>query len=395
MKVAELFVNIGVTGGAVAGRMLGNVSKGMGEIVSASIEAKAAIVGVLVGLERLTGWASQAGMDFTKFKESTGESAQELQKWQYALGRFDVDAKETEQTIRGVQSAMTDMAMGKGAPEGIGLLKDTVGLDETRLSDTFYMMGKIQEFVKKVPPNIAQNLMNSLHITPNMLQGMKMMNLEVDKLGDADIISDDEIKRLTEMNIAWKDFWFSVKTFGMKLWASKGVSALVTDMVRGATAIVNIGKSIVGFIGDSEGLVLLIAAIGAALALWMGPITALGAVISGVIYLIGQVKNFMDNKDLFGGLIKGETVAATKAKLRSLNTPSAAPVESKFMTPFDRMMAEKKAAAAQGGSSVTTSTQNVSIDVKSTDPKEAASEIQKALTRTRNQSPSIGDGKVQ
>ncbi len=241
MTIAELFVNIGLKGADTTVKGLKGIAKGVDNIASTSLAAKAAVLGMIVGMERLTGFASQVGMDLHKFTTTTGLSSRELQKWQYAAGRFDVSGEEMTNTIMGVQSAMTDMLMGKGQPESLGLLADAVGFDPKKANDTFYVMRKIQQFAKTQPPGLASNLLKSFGISANMFQALKSMNLEKDKIAEKDIITDEEKQRLVDINIAWKDFWHTLKTLSIKAVAKDGIEGIkvLTDAFK---SLMDIGK---------------------------------------------------------------------------------------------------------------------------------------------------------
>lgn len=296
MKIAELFVQLGVKGADVAGKALSGMAKGINHIASASLEAKAAVAAVVYGMERMTGWASQAGMDLYKFGVTTGLSTDELQKWQYALGRFDVTGEETANTIMGIQTAMSDMLMGKGSPEGLALLADKVGFDQTKARDTFYVLGKIQEFVKTQPPDIANNLMKSFGISGNMFQALKSMNMERDKLSKKQIISEREIEQLKNINMAWKDFWFTLRTMGIKFIAAEGIQGIriLTNAFKG---MMSIGKDLGGFISKFKGLGTVLAGLAVLAAAWASPWIAMQAAIAGVIYLLSEYQKYKTGKD--------------------------------------------------------------------------------------------------
>lgn len=293
MKIADLFINIFLKDTGVE-KGLKKTETSMQGIVSSSLLAKAAVLGVIAALERMTGAASQRGMDLYKFQKATGLSAQELQKWQYAAGRFDVSGQEMAETISNLQGSMTDMLMGKGAPEAMGLFSQFgIELDPTKFRDTFYLMGKIQEFAKKAPPDVARNLLKSLNINDNVLQMLKSMDLEKDKISKKFIITDDEITKLTEINKAWKDMWFAVQSLGTKFVAKNGLFAV--DTLRNVfTLFTNIASAIADIIDKSQALKVGLAAIAAIILAVFAPITA---AVSAIILLLSDVQNLLNGKD--------------------------------------------------------------------------------------------------
>lgn len=299
MTIAEFFINLGVKGADGVGKALKGVKDGMGGISESSLAAKAAVLGVVYGLERLTGFASQIGMDLNKFATTTGLSTHELQKWQYAMGRFDVTADATASTIKNVQNAMTDMMLGKGAPGALDLLADSVGFDPKKADDTFYVMGKLQAFAKKEKPGVAHSLLKDFGIDDNFFQGMKSMDLSIDKLNKEDFITKRQERQLTEINKAWKDFWFGLRTMGVKIVAEEGLGA-VTELGGAFKFLKDAAIWVVELIEKFQFLKIAIVGIGIALAIYFAPITAL---IAGIILVMSDIQKFREGKDSVTGKI--------------------------------------------------------------------------------------------
>jgi len=82
VTLGEFFIKLGISGQEKVSKALKTVKGGLQELADTSLETKAAIAGVIYGLERLTGYASTVGMDLQKFAVSTGLSTDALQKWQ-------------------------------------------------------------------------------------------------------------------------------------------------------------------------------------------------------------------------------------------------------------------------------------------------------------------------
>ncbi len=399
MTIAELFIKLGITGTEENAKKLKETDKGMKDIGSTALATKAAIIGMVVGLERLTGYASQVGMDLHKFNVTTGLSTEELQKWQYAAMRFDVSGEEMSNTIRGVQNSMSDMLMGKGSPEALGLLADKVGFDPARARDTFYVMSKIQEFAKKMPPDIASNLLKSFGISDNMFQALKSMDLAVDKISKKHIISEGEIKRLKDINIAWKDFWFSLKTMGIKFIAAEGIQGIkiLTNAFKGLTTI---GKMVSDLTKKFVGLKGVLMIIGAAVAAYFAPITV---AVAGLIYLLSEFQKYKEGKEnLFstvgegankavsgvtgwfkgGGLGNMLGAGAESIKGGLYGAPSAQENASPNVIPINR---------GQGGGTNMTQTNTFHIDGAES-PEATADAVQKAISQTARQMSSQRGG---
>lgn len=319
MTVAELFVNIGLKGADKTTKGLSNIGKELKDVSNAGLATKAALLGVFVGLERLTGWASQIGMDMTKFTTVTGISAQELQKWTYAANRYDVSAEEMMTTIKGVSAAMADMRLGKGAPESLGILAKYVGFDQKKADDTLYVISKIQEFIKSgaASPAIVNQLTKAFGISENVFQMLANMSLEKDKLSQSQFITDSEISRLTNVNKQWKDLWYTIRTIGIKLVASEGAIA-VNQLAKAFQFLGSTATAISRLLNEFKTLKTVLMVVGAAIAAYFAPITA---TIAGITLLLGEfqkkregasnliddVVNFFTPKKQYGPMTEEQT----------------------------------------------------------------------------------------
>ena len=103
----------------------------LGAVRDAGPAAKALVLAVLYGLERMTAAAGKRGMELQQFAAATGLSAEMLQKWQYAALGFGVQADEVASSVGSIQKAMTNMRLGLGAPEGFAQFSRAVKLDQS------------------------------------------------------------------------------------------------------------------------------------------------------------------------------------------------------------------------------------------------------------------------
>lgn len=203
MTIAELFVNLGVKGQDSASKALGGVKTGLGEIKTMSIEAKAAIIGAIYALERMMSSSAKAGTDLSNFGALTGLSAQSLQQWQYAARQVGVESEDLTGSLKGVQGAMTNMLLGKGAPEGMAMLANKVGFDATKARDTFYVMQQLQKLAQTVPPDVGNNLIKSFGVSEGVIAAMRRNAFNPETMAKAPRYSGNEIEQLDKVNVAW------------------------------------------------------------------------------------------------------------------------------------------------------------------------------------------------
>ncbi len=304
MTIAELFVNIGIKGDGEAQKALKNVKGGLGEISSTGLAAKAALVGVVYGLERLTGVVSQRGLELQQFSNLTGLSTDMLQRWQYAARQSGVSAEEMAGSLKGVQSVMVDMLMGKGAPAGMGILARAVGFDMSKARDTFYVMGKLKEFAKSAPADVGNSVLKTFGLSESTIQFLRSTKVELDKIKPSNIFSPGEIATLARVNIAWSNFWNSIQMFTGHMAGAFGLN-VISSLQRALTLTQHLVSEFTKLIKKFPVLGTVakaaLAVIGAELLILGGPLTAIATAITGIIYLFSEWQKHREGKkSLFG-----------------------------------------------------------------------------------------------
>lgn len=205
MNIAELFVNLGIKGGDKTVGTLSNVKKGLGEVSTMSLEAKAGILAAMYGLERMMAQSGAAGTNLTNFAALTGLSAKNLQMWQYAARQAGVSSEEFTGSLKGVQNAMTNMLLGKGAPEGLAIVAKTVGFDVNKARDSFYVMQQLQKAAQALPKDIGNNVLKSFGVSEGTIAAMRRNAFNPAIMKNAPSYSDKEIGQLDKANIAWSN----------------------------------------------------------------------------------------------------------------------------------------------------------------------------------------------
>lgn len=236
MTVAELFVNLGVKGADSAGKALGGVKSSLGDIKSMSLEAKAAIIGVVYGLEQMMSNSAQMGTTLTNFNALTGIGAKELQQWQYAARQAGVSGEELTGTMKSMQGAISNQLLGKGGIEGFAMVANKVGLDEKRLRDIPYVMGQLQKFAQTVPQDIGNQMIKSFGVSEGVIAAMRRNAFTPENFAKAPTYSNGEIAQLDKVNVAWSNLGNKIQmAFGH--FTSKHGLELVSDITRLTTEV--------------------------------------------------------------------------------------------------------------------------------------------------------------
>lgn len=206
MNIAELFVNLGIKGSEKTIGALSNVRKGLGEVSSMSLEAKAGILAAIYGFERLMSASAAVGTGLTNFNALTGLSAKELQQWQYAARQAGESSDEFTGSLKAVQNSMTNMLLGKGAPEGLALVaKATKDFDPSRVRDTFYVMQQLQKAAQFLPKDLGNQALKSFGISEATIAAMRRNAFRPEVFAKAPTYSDRETAQLDKANIAWSN----------------------------------------------------------------------------------------------------------------------------------------------------------------------------------------------
>lgn len=273
INVGEVYVNLGIKGAEKTVGSLGEVKKGLGEVSHMSLEAKAGIIGMMYEMEHLTAASGKTGTGLTNFGALTGLSIKQLQQWQYAAMQAGVSSEEFTGSLKSVQQSMSNMLLGKGAPEGMGL----VGIDPKRAKDTFYVMEKLQEFAKKAKPELGNTVLKGFGLSDTTIAAMRRGAFNPAVMKGAPTYSDKEVGQLDKANIAWSNLGHHIEMSIGKLNAAHG-GQFVKDLSK---MVEQIFKMIEAFAKLAEKLKLF---------------SALGKVFGGIGTTADALASFGDSK---------------------------------------------------------------------------------------------------
>lgn len=231
MTIADLFVNIGIKGSDKAAKETKGVKDGMNSIVDSGLAAKAAIVGVMYGLEQLMSKSAKTGTNLVQFASFTGLSAETLQRWQYAARQAGESSDELLGNVKSVQAAMTSMLTGGKPPEGMQMVGRAVGFDPSKARDTFYVLNKLQEYAQKTKdtPDLANKVMGSFGLSEGTIAAMRRNAFQAKTLSAAPVYSDGEIGKLNKVDVAWGNVGKQIEMAMGHLTAKHGLS-IVKDI---------------------------------------------------------------------------------------------------------------------------------------------------------------------
>jgi hypothetical protein len=236
LNIGELFLNLGIKGtektiGAVQG-----VSKGLGEVKSMSLEAKAAIIAAIYSLERMMSAAGKTGTSLSLFSATTGMSSQMMERFKFAAQQVGVVGDEVETSMKGVQDKMVGFLRGEGAPKGLEMFRNymhSIGkeVNESDLLNIPKMFMDIQDFSRSGPPELLKDLTTSLGITENTFAAMTKNAFRPDVMDRAPVHSDKQVDTLNKVDVAWANLGTKVK-FAFDALTSKHGLPIINDISK-------------------------------------------------------------------------------------------------------------------------------------------------------------------
>ncbi len=276
-SIAELFINLGIKGSDKTLGAIGKTKDGLKETASASLEAKAAIVGAMYALERLFATSGKAGTDLTNFTSILGVSAKTLQQYQYAARQVGVSNQEVEGSFKALQSTMTKTLMGEGAPKGLARVAQLTGGMTAKDIEAFakqpqLLIEKLQQYAaRESNVGLRNEVLKSFGLSDGMIAAVSRQAFKPSIMNKAPAYGDKEIQSLDKANIAWSNLGtkiemafghFNAKHGGELVGDISKVTDGVLKLVESFTALAEkaeifkwIGKSIEGWTVIFDGLV--------------------------------------------------------------------------------------------------------------------------------------------
>ena len=260
-----MFVSLGIKGNDKTVAALQETEKGLKDVASLSLEAKAAIVGAAYALERLFQSSGHKGTELNNFNTLLGQGTQTLQQYQYALRQVGVSNEETEATFKNLSSTATKARFNLGArPTGLAQVAKYTGGAITNQDLARYeahpeeFLKRIQEYAKKEKDiGLRNEVLRSFGLSDASIAGTIKADFSKRGLNKAPVYSENEIASLNKANIAWINLGNHIEMAIGHLNAAHGGElvrdfTLITDsLIKLSAAFLKIGESTHAFKGIS------------------------------------------------------------------------------------------------------------------------------------------------
>lgn len=241
MNIAQLFVSLGVKGADKSVNSIMGLDKSLQKTQASSFITKAAILGVFYAFQRLSKSSAQTGASLNNFNAEVGESAETLQRYQYAARQVGVSNDQVASSFKNLQDAATKNVLGESRIAGLDLLAlktKTTGKELAKLLEQATdgnitpLFQKLQEYAGlETNEGLRNSVLSSFGVSGDMIAALKQQAFTKDKLAKAQIYSDKDIANLTKVNAAWDNLGTTIeKAFGK------------FNVAHGESIVTNLGK---------------------------------------------------------------------------------------------------------------------------------------------------------
>lgn len=206
MTIAELFIKLGVD---VDQKGLNNIKDSINGITKSATLTVAAISGALFAIERLASGTIKSAIEMRNFNQQTGLSIEELQKWQAVAAQSGagLSIDEITSSVKSLQDSLTDTRFGGAGKSGILSL---LGITTFGAKNAFEVLDEVREKIKGLDDAGATNLIEKLGLNPKMISVLRLSNEEFEKLSKKDFLSEEQIRIITDLGVAFNNLRFDL-----------------------------------------------------------------------------------------------------------------------------------------------------------------------------------------
>lgn len=245
MVVGELFVKLGIIGSDKVAKGFDLVKKQMSDVKTESLETKAAILGMVYGLEQLVSKSVAFGTMLENFSALTGISEKAGQQYIYAGRQKGLEAEEVLQTLSSIQSGMNKTLLGHGAPGGLELLTQLTNFDINKAGNALYTIQKVRELAIKTIGNegVANEFLRTL-AGDKAIAAMRRGAFSAHDLNSAPVLSDSELRKNAQIGVEFKNMFAQWDFFISQMNAQHG-AGLISEIGETSKDLMELTKSLI------------------------------------------------------------------------------------------------------------------------------------------------------
>lgn len=235
MSIAEFFVNLGIKGDGKTLSALQGVDKGLSNMATSSLAAKAAIVGAFYALEQLFTSSGKFGVGMTNAKTLIGETSKSLQQYENTAQRLGIANGTMTQTLLKLKDAMVTLKFKGQAPEGMFWIQSVLGDFKESDIDKYIkspemLFQRLREYATKEKiPGLALDRLKSFIGDQDMIARMMQGHLTTDEISKSPFLSDATISRLEKTGMAWNKLGIDIQQ-AFRLFVSHNGKEIADDI---------------------------------------------------------------------------------------------------------------------------------------------------------------------
>ena len=326
MNIGEFFVKLGVNADFVTVDKFGKAIQGEAKrLTTLAVVA----TGAAVAFDRLYNSTVQNTVALQNFRNQTGLSINQLQRWQVAsqLSDITLTAEQTAQSIAGLQKNLTDIKLGAGDVSGFQLLGIQVAG-----KNAFQVLEDVREAIKGLDDATATNLIQRIGLSPQFINVLRQSREEFEKLGKGRFLSEKQRKQVLALGTAFTKFKIESKLLKDELLA--GLTPQIMELFKGFQQLLRFGKDLILDISKMDEAMTGLKIAAAALAIAFAPVTS--AVLGLFLLLEDFVAYTEGRKSVLGDFLK----AFGTVDEGGIFTPKDAPLPKG--SPFKQAEEERK-----------------------------------------------------
>lgn len=225
MKIAEFFIALGfdIKGAPEMQR----AREGVAGLDASSVRLLAGVTALNGAFYAMLALAGEVGSGLKKFSVITGQSTDELQKWQAAAVKGDVAARSIVGAIDAIQKAQAAIAFGNSEAAAPWML---LGIDPRQ--DPFKVLEQLRLKIRTLDPAIGRNIFGQLGLSEDLL--FLLRSPDGGGLARSLVVRPEEADSMFRVAAAWRELVFNLKQAGTRLFAQFGpeIEAVLKNISR-------------------------------------------------------------------------------------------------------------------------------------------------------------------
>lgn len=222
-SVGDLYVNLGIKGSDKTVGQLADTKKGMGELASMSIEAKAAILATAYAFEQMIATSAKLAQTTVNASTILGLPPSTIDRYHQAGLEVGATNEDIIASFKSLQGISASLKVGGNLPQGLQVIADKVGDFSERLKkgDLEYAFQKIQKFATGNTAKDLKALWLSI-FPPTVISGMEKNVFSPDKLSKIKPIEDKTFENAARAQAELEKLKYDISTMFMQFTAAHG-----------------------------------------------------------------------------------------------------------------------------------------------------------------------------